>query len=65
MRVVVDTEKCEAHGDCVVAAPDIFDLDDDDLVVKVLMPEVPEDMRADLEQAARDCPVSAITIVED
>jgi ferredoxin len=65
MRVEVDTEKCEAHGDCVVAAPEIFDLDDDDLVVKVLMPEVGEDMRAELEQAARDCPVSAITIVED
>jgi len=62
MKIIVDTEKCEAHGDCVIAAPSVFDLDDDDHVVKLLMAEPPEDMRAEVEQAARDCPVAAITI---
>ena len=30
MKVVVDLDVCEAHGDCVIAAPEIFDLGDDD-----------------------------------
>ncbi len=38
MRVKLDPDVCDAHGDCVVAAPEIFDLDDDDDVAKVLMP---------------------------
>lgn len=62
MRIIVDLDRCEAHGDCVIAAPDIFDLDDDAHVVKVLMPEPGEDMRGQAERAARDCPVAAISI---
>lgn len=62
MNVHLDLETCEAHGDCVMAAPDVFDLDDDDNVVKLLIPEPPEDLRAAVRQAARDCPVGAIRI---
>jgi len=60
-RIIVDTKRCEAHGDCVIAAPDVFDLDDDDIVTLRLQ-EVPEDMREQVERAARDCPVAAIRI---
>jgi ferredoxin len=62
MKVVVDLDVCEAHGDCVIAAPEIFDLGDDDDVVTVTNPEPPEDLREKADQAARDCPVAAITI---
>lgn len=62
MKVILDPDVCDAHGDCVVAAPDIFDLDDDDEVAKVLMPEPGEDMRAAAVEAADACPVQAITI---
>jgi len=27
MRVEVDLDRCEAHGECVMAAPAVFDLD--------------------------------------
>ncbi|HWF54209.1 MAG TPA: ferredoxin [Solirubrobacteraceae bacterium] len=64
MRVIVDVDVCAAHGDCVVAAPEIFDLGDDDDVVTVINPEPDEALRASAEQAVSDCPVSAIRIEE-
>src|SRR5580698_9037022 len=56
MRVTVDFDACAAHGDCVAAAPDIFDLGDDDDVVRILMPEPPEELRASALTAADACP---------
>ncbi len=32
MKVVVDFDVCVAHGECVVAAPEIFELSGDDEV---------------------------------
>ena len=29
IRVVVDREICQDHGQCVFAAPDVFSMDDD------------------------------------
>ena len=64
MRVIVDLDVCAAHGDCVIAAPEIFDLGDDDEVVTVLLEEPGEELRAQAERAVEDCPVSAIRIEE-
>jgi ferredoxin len=62
MKVIVDIDVCAAHGDCVVAAPEIFDLGDDDDVVRVINPDPDEALREKAEQAVSDCPVSAIRI---
>lgn len=62
MKVIVDTDLCEAHGECVFAAPEIFDLGDDDDVVTVLQEEPGEELRDKAEEAAKVCPVFAITI---
>lgn len=62
MKVILDTDLCEAHGDCVVAAPEVFDLGDDDDVVRVLNATPGEDQRKKVEFAARICPVSAIQV---
>jgi ferredoxin len=62
LKVTVDLDLCQAHGDCVMAAPEVFDIGDDDDVVSVLNSEPGEDLRAKVERAASDCPVSAITI---
>lgn len=62
MKVIVDTSICEAHGDCVLAAPEVFDLDDDDNVVRVLQQEPGEELRDQVEEAEQMCPVSAIRI---
>ena len=62
MKVIVDMDACEAHGDCVIAAPEIFDLGDDDDVVTVLNAEPGEELRAKAELAVANCPVAAITL---
>jgi ferredoxin len=61
IRVVVDREVCQNHGQCVFAAPQVFELDDDGELAQ-LQDEVGEDLRANVEEAADVCPTQAITI---
>lgn len=61
MRVVVDLERCEANGMCVAAAPEVFDLDEDD-ELHVLQDEPGEELRDAVEQAVRRCPKQAISL---
>jgi len=62
MRITLDPGVCDAHGDCVVVAPEIFDLDDDDQVVRLLIEEPAEHLWACAREAADVCPVQAIII---
>ena len=64
MRVTVDLAVCEANAVCVGIAPDVFDLDDDD-VLHVLAASPPEDRWAAVRQAAALCPKQAITVTDD
>jgi 3-phenylpropionate/trans-cinnamate dioxygenase ferredoxin reductase subunit len=61
--VKADHEACQGYANCVVGAPDYFDLDDDGVVV-LLQTEIPESERVRVTEAARSCPVSAL-LVED
>ena len=63
MKVVVDWDLCEGHGQCEFAAPDIFTINDDgDLEV---LDETPGDAeRPALEQAVRRCPTRALAIAD-
>jgi ferredoxin len=63
IRVSVDRGLCNGYANCLDAAPDVFDLGEDDIAV-VLAPDHPEDRRADLERAAQRCPVKAITLTD-
>lgn len=62
MRVILDTQVCDAHGECVITAPEVFDIGHDDDVATLLDPEPPEHLRAKVEEAALNCPVLAIRI---
>lgn len=62
MKITVDMELCEAYGECVFAAPDVFDLDEGDDTVTLVEAEPEEGRRADVERAVAACPVSAITV---
>jgi ferredoxin len=63
MRVIVDLDRCESHGQCVIAAPAVF-LGFDDESTLEYTPDPDGSQRAAAEQAALVCPVSAITIEE-
>jgi ferredoxin len=63
MRVTVDYDLCDSNALCVSAAPDVFEVRDDDLLY-VLDATPPDRLRASVETAARSCPKLAITIVD-
>ena len=63
MRIVVDREVCQGHGQCEFAAPDVFSVQDDGSVAYEERP--PESERANVENAVRRCPVRAITLLDD
>ncbi|MDT2005783.1 ferredoxin [Rhodococcus opacus] len=62
MKIIVNEDLCQGHGDCVMESPGAFELGDDDLVVRVVDASLADDMREEVERAARRCPVNAITI---
>jgi ferredoxin len=62
MKVIVDTNRCELHGECVMAAPDVFAIEDDQDSVTLLNDQPGERLRSAVEEAAMMCPVTAIRI---
>jgi ferredoxin len=56
-----DLSVCQGYANCVAAADDYFDIDDDG-VVTILRPDVPDTERTRIEEAARSCPVSALRV---
>jgi ferredoxin len=63
VKIVVDYNLCESNALCVEAAPEVFQVRDDDRLY-VLQEQPPESLRAKLEHAVRVCPRQAIKIVE-
>jgi ferredoxin len=61
MRVVVDYGRCESNALCMAAAPEVFEVRDDDQLY-VLDENPPESIRAKVEQAVRACPKIALSI---
>jgi ferredoxin len=58
-RVVVDREVCMSAGVCEVTAPEVFELDDDG----VLVVHEPTDLAA-VEAAVRGCTTGALSITD-
>ena len=62
MKVTVDLSLCQDHGQCAIAAPEVFEIDDEG---KLSYDGSPDDaMRDDIEEAADVCPVQAILVGE-
>jgi ferredoxin len=65
MRIVVEPGLCDGHAECVIAAPEVFDLNSAGDEV-VLLQEAPEpDLWPKVDSAVRLCPVAALRITED
>lgn len=61
MSIVVQSDACVGAGQCALVAPDVFDQDDDGIVV--LLETDPEGAPLDAAvRAARLCPARAITV---
>lgn len=63
MRVVVDFDTCQSNALCMEAAPEVFEVRDDNFLY-VLDEYPPEALREKVKLAERNCPTGAITIEE-
>lgn len=64
MKVSVMTDRCVGAGECLFAAPDVFDQDDTGRVV-LLRSDPPVELGRDVLIAARRCSAQAITVDGD
>ncbi|HEV7979083.1 ferredoxin [Amycolatopsis sp.] len=61
MRISIDTDRCVGAGQCVLSAPDVFDQNDDGLVIVLATEPADSDGKA-VRQAQEICPSQAITL---
>lgn len=61
MKVVVDRSVCEAHGVCTSILPEVFDLDEEE-VLQIREGELADGEVASAEQAVASCPLGALRL---
>lgn len=61
MRVIVDFDRCESNALCMAAAPEVFEVRDDDFLY-ILDENPPEELRSKVELAVQRCPKQAISV---
>lgn len=64
MKVHADRDVCIQAGNCVMVADNLFDQDDDGIVV-VLVDDIPVDEEDRAREAVKLCPSQALTIKQD
>lgn len=65
MKIRVDVDKCIAAGQCVRVASSVFQQDDETGLVVVLQESPPDELLAQVKNAARICPAKVIEIDAD
>ena len=63
LRIHIDRLLCVSFGDCVDAAPGVFELDEEDIAVFVKEPGTIS--RERLIEACASCPVDALTAFDE
>ncbi|MET9626504.1 ferredoxin [Lentzea sp. NPDC006480] len=61
MKVGVDPSVCEAHGECMSILPEVFDLDDDE-VLQIREGELSPEEVPLAERAVASCPMGALRL---
>jgi ferredoxin len=64
MKVVVDRELCQGHGQCEHSAPEVFEVGDDGLAYVLRDPDGSELLEKTRDASFR-CPVDAIAFVDE
>jgi ferredoxin len=63
VEIRLEKDKCITSGQCVMAAPAVFDQDDEGIVV-LLDEDPPESEHAAVREAATVCPAQLIRLAE-
>lgn len=62
MKLVLDIDACMGYANCIIEAPELFDIDEETDKAVILV-EAPDDsFRATAERAVRVCPAVALRI---
>lgn len=64
MRIDADRDACISAGNCVMSAPEVFDQDDDGIVVLLADP-VPDAEHEHAREAVKLCPAQALKVAPD
>lgn len=64
MQARVLEEKCCGYATCLSLAPDVFDIDTDQIAVVLIDGDLPAELHAGVREAAEACPTDAIEILE-
>jgi len=63
VRVEVDRDACEANAVCAGLVPDVFEVDEED-VLHIKVAEVPPALADQVRYAVRSCPKAALSVDE-
>jgi ferredoxin len=63
MRVHVDRDACEANAICAGLVPEVFEVDDED-VLHISAADVPPALADAVRHAVRSCPKAALSLEE-
>jgi ferredoxin len=65
MKIVADRSRCVGAGQCVLTDQTLFDQDDAEGCVVVLVDEVTGEQAARAEEAVNVCPSQALSLADD
>jgi ferredoxin len=63
VKVEVDRDSCEANAVCAGLVPEVFEVDEED-VLHILVADVPAELADAVRHAVRSCPKAALRIEE-
>lgn len=61
MKITVDSALCTGHARCNIAAPDLYELDDNGFCALTVL-EIGKELEADAHRGAEACPERAVTL---
>jgi ferredoxin len=64
MKLVVDYDRCEANAICMKVQPDVFQVDENDML-NVSTEHPSAEQLPGVREAVRRCPKQALSLVED
>ena len=62
MKVKIDYDLCMGDRNCSKVCPEVFEYDEDQLISRVKVEEVPKHLEGRVRQAAEECAPGAIII---
>ena len=64
MKVKIDYDLCMGDRNCNKVCPEVFEYDEDQMISRVIVDEVPENLKDLVRKAAEECAPGAIIVDE-